>query len=136
MFFLTNYLDLFEIFERELKVNFDLNDHIFVIHYLFIPQINEALSNFQLSWNAHRLSTERNLSPTQLFYRHVDVVGEQQIEDDYGAEEGGADDGNFVLQTDDQYMNLNAGANLESVNCSLNNEQMQLFRDMVSPISY
>ena len=47
----------------------DINDevHLFCLHYVFLPQINLALKLFKNAWNNHPLSTERNLSPIQLW---------------------------------------------------------------------
>ena len=39
----------------------------FCLHYVFLPRINHSLSVFKDAWNCHPLSTERNLSPLQLW---------------------------------------------------------------------
>ena len=36
------------------------------LHYVFIPQINENLEKFKVSWNNHKLSTEKQKTPNQL----------------------------------------------------------------------
>ncbi len=47
-----------------------LNDiDIFCLHKVFRPRINSALNAFVESWNNHPISTERNLTPNQLFIR-------------------------------------------------------------------
>ena len=40
---------------------------IFVLHYVFVPRINQALTNFQDGWNHHGIRTSGHLSPQQLF---------------------------------------------------------------------
>ena len=130
------YIKVFDFLERELQVNFDLLDHIFIIHYLFIPQINEALRNFQMAWNAHQLSTEHNASPQQLFYGNINIASNDEVNDDFGAEDGNINDEtvDYALQDDAYYMDLSAGARLDVVRCSINAEQMDFFREIVSPI--
>ncbi|XP_028413667.1 uncharacterized protein LOC114536523 [Dendronephthya gigantea] len=41
--------------------------HLFVLHYVYTPLINEALCELTEAWNNHPLSSERNLSPRQLW---------------------------------------------------------------------
>ena len=40
---------------------------IFVLHYVFVPRINQALVTFQEGWNHHGIRTSGHLSPQQLF---------------------------------------------------------------------
>ena len=41
--------------------------HMFALHYIFIPRINRSLQEFIGQWQNHPISTERNMSPLQLF---------------------------------------------------------------------
>ena len=41
--------------------------HLFALHYIFLPRINNSRQQFISMWNNHPLGTERNLSPTQLW---------------------------------------------------------------------
>ncbi len=41
--------------------------HLFVLHYVYTPLMNQALDELCEAWNNHPLSTERNLSPCQLW---------------------------------------------------------------------
>ena len=46
-----------------------LNDvHLFVLHLVFLDSINISLRELTMDWNNHPLSTERNLSPEQLWH--------------------------------------------------------------------
>ena len=40
---------------------------VFCLHNIFLPRINQCLSEFQESWNHHTISTEHNMTPMQLF---------------------------------------------------------------------
>ena len=61
------YYKLFYYMEDQFLL--DINDevHLFCLHYVFLPRINLALNLFKNAWNLHPLSTERNLSPIQLW---------------------------------------------------------------------
>jgi hypothetical protein len=62
---IQSYIELFTSLELE---GMDLCNllHIYILQYLFIPVINEALNLFIAVWNNHKLSTENNRSPQQL----------------------------------------------------------------------
>ena len=45
--------------------------HIFALHFVYVPLINEALDDLCNSWNCHSLSTEGNLTPRQLWTQGV-----------------------------------------------------------------
>jgi len=40
---------------------------MYILHYIFVPRINFAISSFVNGWNNHPLRTERNWSPNQLW---------------------------------------------------------------------
>ena len=48
-------------------LNVDNDIHVFCLHYVFLPRINQALKQFQAAWNQHPLSSCSNLSPIQLW---------------------------------------------------------------------
>ena len=41
--------------------------HLYALHYVFIPRINRALSDFIKGWNNHPIRTAHHKSPHQLF---------------------------------------------------------------------
>ena len=41
--------------------------HIFALHYVFLPRINNSLKVFQNGWNDHSIRTAHHHSPKQLF---------------------------------------------------------------------
>ncbi len=47
---------------------------LYCIHYIFLPRINQALLEFQESWNNRALSTEGNRTPYQLLLEGLDHV--------------------------------------------------------------
>ena len=44
---------------------------LFCLHTTFLPRINSALDSFVESWNNHRVSTEQNRTPSQIFIEGV-----------------------------------------------------------------
>ena len=63
------FYNLFMFMEQNNILNIDNEVHIFCLQYVFKQRINLALQNFKHAWNNHPLSTERNLSPLQLWIR-------------------------------------------------------------------
>ena len=45
--------------------------HLFALHFIYVPLINEALDELRNSWNCHSLSTEGNLTPRQLWIQGI-----------------------------------------------------------------
>lgn len=43
--------------------------HLFALHFVYIPRINQALKEFQQGWNYHGIRTASHLTPHQLFVR-------------------------------------------------------------------
>lgn len=44
-------------------------EHLFALHYIYIPRINKSLKRFQDGWNHHGIRTAGHLSPQQHFAR-------------------------------------------------------------------
>ena len=47
---------------------------MYCLHYIYIPQINRAISEFQESWNNHALSREGAMTPYQLHFEGLNYV--------------------------------------------------------------
>lgn len=48
-------------------LNTDDPVHLFTLHLVFLPRINQALSQFTEAFNNHNVRTERNWSPNQMW---------------------------------------------------------------------
>ena len=48
---------------------------LYCLHYIFKPRISKCIIEFVGSWNNHSLSSEGNLSPSQLFFEGSTVNG-------------------------------------------------------------
>ena len=61
------YYNMFMHMEQEGLLDPSNEVHLYCLHYIYIPRINESLSEFSRSWNRHPLSTAQNLTPYQLW---------------------------------------------------------------------
>lgn len=61
------YYNLFYHMEQEGLLDPDNEVHLFCVHYIFIPRINNSLHEFTVAWNSHPLSTACNATPQQLW---------------------------------------------------------------------
>jgi len=86
------YINLFSQYtEKGLDVNNSI--HLYVLQYMFIPRINEALLAFVHGWNNHKVRTEHNRSPLQILYEGLDRTEPPvDIDDDNGVEDADVED--------------------------------------------
>ena len=111
-----------------------VNDqHLYALHYVYIPRINAALSQFRAGWNNHRIRTEHNLSPEQLFTAGVlrlqrsGLVAMDFLEDvgdDYGIDEDG-----LPSSTEDH-----SGVEVPEGGVSLESQQLADLQQVVDPL--
>ena len=47
------------------------SQHLFALHYVYLPRINSTLESFRNGWNQHCLSSEKSKSPLQLFVEGI-----------------------------------------------------------------
>ena len=64
---LVFYSKLFEQMEQEGFLDPLQESHLFCLHHVFLPRINQSLDEFVAQMNNRPLSTERNQSPLQLW---------------------------------------------------------------------
>jgi hypothetical protein len=79
---LVLFYHLFYQMEDDLLLNIDNDIHLFCLHYVFIPRINNAINQFIDGWNFHPLSSMNNMSPMQLWISgltRVSAVNEESI---------------------------------------------------------
>ncbi|KAL7389654.1 hypothetical protein ABVT39_007821 [Epinephelus coioides] len=80
------FYTIFTNLEREGLLNPDSEVHLYALHWCFLPHIQEHLQTFRHGWNCHRLRTEGNQSPLQLWTRHEHEAQQDpmQVDTDYG----------------------------------------------------
>lgn len=63
------FYNLFYFLEQHSLLD-PLNElHLFALHYVYVPRINQALKAFQEGWNHHGMRTVSHLNPSQQFVR-------------------------------------------------------------------
>lgn len=61
------YYRLFYFMEQHDLLNPLEEKHLFALHYVFIPRINEALASFVAGWNSHPIRTAHHKSPHVIY---------------------------------------------------------------------
>ena len=73
----------------------DTDEDLFALHFVFLPRINNQLTQFVNAWNRHPMCTESGLSPLQLWNRGLLLASSQfedeiasglMVDDDYGVD--------------------------------------------------
>lgn len=62
------YSDLFTFMQNENILDSLSEVHMFSLHYIYLPRIQRAATEFRDQWNHHALRTERHRTPLQLWY--------------------------------------------------------------------
>ena len=117
---------MFKTFEKNGKC-IDDESHLFVLHYLFLPRIQEELNEFKNAWINHQISTERNETPLQMLVLGANKFPPEEIvdENEHGVDGnvGGDDD-------DDDYC-----VPCDPIFCPLSPENLAIFEARVKPLS-
>ncbi|KAJ7593181.1 hypothetical protein C8J56DRAFT_780223, partial [Mycena floridula] len=77
----NHWATLFELLEVRHGLNINNENHIWLLHHLFLPSINQHLQIFAEAWNNHRIQTRRgrgpNRTPIDMFGFDMLVYGVQ-----------------------------------------------------------
>ena len=65
------YIGIFKFLEDRMLLDPLNEQHLFALHYVFLPRINASLSEFRLQWNHHGLRTSRHQSPLALWQTNI-----------------------------------------------------------------
>lgn len=127
------YYRLFYFLEQHNLLN-PINDvHIFSLHYVYLPRINQALQEFVQSWNHHGMRTEQGQTPHQLFTSgslQLQNAGStaldffEEVLDTYGIE----DTGNAHMDGDEE------GIEVPPIDIQISEQQMGMLRNLVNPL--
>ncbi|XP_066935261.1 uncharacterized protein [Clytia hemisphaerica] len=80
------FYDLFEYLMENGVLNVENSVHIWVLHYVFVPRINNLLKKFMSGWENHSLSSEKQRTPLQLWLigMNADIMEEPDQLEYYG----------------------------------------------------
>jgi hypothetical protein len=117
------FVPLFTFFEESRIFDVESDDHIFCLHFLFLPVLNKKIEVFRNGWNNHKIRTEHSRSPLMILLEHENISAEYPINVDvneYGIE--GNDDDEY----DDDEEELNQVI-LESKRNPFTENQYEIF---------
>lgn len=77
------YYQIFYYLEDCGELDPDSELDLFCLHLVYLQKINYALKAFMDGWNSHAISTEHNITPTQLFTYGI-LVRNQDLSDTIG----------------------------------------------------
>ena len=133
------FYELFRFMETEEDTGgigvLDIDQHMWVLHYVFLPRINEDLQTFQKTWNNHSLRTEHNQSPQQIFVQESlkkcntqltamqDLFGHRQIVPDQLTTDG----------LPEAAQEVSALVNVQAVPWPLSDARLQLLKVHIDP---
>ena len=64
---LSLFINIFKFMESHELLSPNNVIHLFALHFVFKTKIQTSLDEFREGWNCHRLSSEKNLTPYQIF---------------------------------------------------------------------
>ena len=86
---MQQYKNLFYYLEQHRLLDPLNESDLYALHYVYLPRINRALSEFQHQHNYHPLRTEHNLTPMQLFELSPRSPEADRVNSMFGVEDEG-----------------------------------------------
>ncbi|XP_030219379.1 uncharacterized protein LOC115548716 isoform X1 [Gadus morhua] len=86
------FYQIFTSLQDQGTLNPDNEVHLFALHRIFLPLIQQSLDSFRDAWNFHGLRTERNQSPQQLWRRYREqgpMEDPTEVPEEYGIDWNG-----------------------------------------------
>ena len=132
---ISYYIRLFSHLESAGVLDRLNEEHLFALHYVFLPRINRGIDEFILDWNNHPLSSAGNRSPLSVWHSGVtssinsqysaveSIVGEYDWST-FGIDE----DGPVAPSTSENFVEV------PEVSIPLSNEQLEELRQHISPL--
>ena len=123
------YRTIFCAMERQTILSHDNRLHRMALHFVFQPRIQRSLDEFSDSWNHHKIDTEHNRSPRQIFIDAVfSATGLAGIDPDFVDSDYGAN--NSILDEEEQPEGETEAVELDDVLGDQPNISALLVRDL------
>lgn len=124
------YSTVFNYLEEIGSLNLNNNVYMFCLHYVFLPRINQSLEKWRLSWNKHKIRSENNLTPEQIYTTGMMKCGFRGMEDSniIPSEYGIDFDGPTPTENNDNIVIVDEPRNI------LTQQQMTLLQSHVNPL--
>ena len=131
----TYYRNIFYYLEQCQALDILAESHLFALHYVFLPRINQTFTELSQSWNNHPMRTEGNRSPRQLWHSGMCAAVnsrysaiESAFDDTLDLENYGVEDGEFIE------LDTNNDVQIPEKTVNLTNEQLEQLRQAVVPL--
>ena len=105
---------------------------ILSLHYVYIPRIQHNLDCFRDSYSHHKLSTENNMTPYQLW-----IMGMAQLNTDRSSVEGSnekVDDDHGIDWNDPCVTSTVEHVDVPTIQCFLTEQQLSELKDRIDPM--
>jgi len=134
------YYDAFHFLEEREYLDVDNPNHIWALHYIYLPRVNRDLELFRNQWNNHGLRTEHHQTPLQMFVggslqlsnhglsglqdlfqtrvQHVDQNVDQAVND--------------ILSTSD--LQEPSGTEIPGIPCPLSSDSLENLKETIDPL--
>ena len=127
------YYRLFHFMEQYDLLDPTDEQHLFALHYVYIPRINKALSHFTEGWNHHPMRTTHQKSPHQLFTAGALLLRHSQLTafdfyEDVGTAYGIDNDGPVPSEDPDIH--------IPSVNYNISAANLRLLHNTIPPLGH
>ena len=128
------FYDIFYALEDENLLNPSDENDLFCLHYIFLPRIQHNLDMFCDSYSHHKLRSERNKSPYQLW-----IKGMSQLNSDHSAVQGVSE---HIISYEDYGIDFacpcptsaNDDIDVPDTQCPLAAQQMEQLKNTIDPM--
>ena len=128
------FYNLFYAIEDANLLNPSDEKDLFCLQYIFLPRIQHQLDNFRESYSHHRLRSEQNKSPNQLW-----IQGISQLDTDHAALQGIVKD---AMNYDDYGIDFDApcatqiedDVDVPDTHCPLTEQQLHQLKECIDPM--
>src|SRR5437763_5956082 len=79
---IKTYTTIFLYLEEMHGLDITNNVYLFCLHYVFLPRINQDLLQWKASWNNHKIRTENQQTPMQLYAKGMIQCGLRGMEEE------------------------------------------------------
>lgn len=80
---LRHFINIFNFMEEHGILDSLNEQHLFCLHYVYLPRIEQSVTEFVNQWNNHGLSKQRSQTPLQLWHTGViNNIGVQPVIND------------------------------------------------------
>lgn len=132
------FYDLFVFLENNGLFSAEDDTDLFCLHYVYKPRINKAINLFTQGWNHHKLRTEHNRTPMQLYTEGMLSLQGSNYTAVRDVFDNPNDETQFQEIDDEEYMpelQTSNDVQVPSVRCPLTANELIRLRESVDPLA-